>query len=205
MATFAEMQAELAKDLGDSNLTDEIKQAINDSIEHYQRTRFPFNQGNVTETTVIGTPDYAFPSGMLLPDHLQYLHASHNRILRLIDYEHFLVLNSDSTAIGPPSFYAVFGETVFLYPIPDEVTTLTFSGVVQLLPSPLSADGDTNAWTTRGYEMIAARARALIKANRQGDFEGAALQDKLSTSRKRELLGDLSRIHRPTGSVRRQF
>jgi hypothetical protein len=144
---------------------DEIKQAINDAIEHYADNRFAFNEGNgdnslgPTITTVAGTARYPLPASIIELDSVQYLHASNQYYLRNWHWQDYMRAVSDTSAVqGSPLYYTIHGGSIHLYPSPDEATTVTLSGLIHLDPTPLVILSSTNAWTNRAAALIRARA-----------------------------------------------
>jgi len=61
---------------------------------------------------------------------------------------------------GQPIDYAYLGGKFRLYPIPDGVYPLTFSD--NELLSTLSADADSNAWTTEAADLIRSQAKMIL-------------------------------------------
>jgi len=69
----------------------------------------------------------------------------------------------DGSVEGEPRVFAYFKENIRLYPIPDAVYTITLSYIYRL--TALSADGDSNAWTTDAEELIRSGAKRRIALN----------------------------------------
>ena len=182
---------------------DEIKQAINDAVEHYAETRFTFNEGDAdnglgpTITTVAGTARYALPAAVIELDSVQYLHAGNQYHLRLWHWQDYMRAVSDTSAVqGSPLYYTIHGQSIHLYPSPDEATTVTLSGLIKLDPTPLAVLTATNGWTNRGAALIRARAAWDVALNILGNPDlaqtfAAAEQSALSslTQAAQDLLG----------------
>lgn len=186
MATFRELIDEIALDLSESasnDLDDEIKAAINRAIEDYQNERFEFNEGTTDITTVIDQAEYDKAThwpNVLIFDQVQYLRAGHLYPLDRQSWEWYVnAVSLEASQTGPSSDFVIYDETLYLYTQPDEVTTVTISGVHRLLGSvsgtqELTADADTNAWLQgQALQMIKARAKADVYFNRMGNVEMA--------------------------------
>lgn len=185
MATFGNLISRLKKDLratgGLRVSDDDIKEAINDAILHYETTRFTFNEGNgdnglgATITTVAGTPSYEIPVTVLELDEVQYLQDNDQYYLKLWHWRDYMRAISDTASIqGPPSYYAVHGGYLHFYPTPERVTTITLSGLVRLSPYPLTSVGSANGWTTGGLPLIRAHAAWDLSLNRMANPDLAA-------------------------------
>lgn len=185
MATFGEVIARVRKDLrataGLRLDDDDIKDAINDAIWAYRSTRFFFNEGNAdnglgaTIATVAGTESYAIPSTVLEIDQVQYLNANHQYRLTRWHWADYIRAISDVAAItGSPTHYAVQGRYFHLYPTPDQATTVTIYGLVQLDPYPLTASASENGWTNEALPLIRARADWDLSLNRLANPDMAA-------------------------------
>lgn len=189
MSDFGTMRARIADEIGDvdeAEFTTQIKRAIVDAIEHYQAERFWFledwdvQQSAITSVTADGTEFYAFPTSpkVIKLDTLR-IKTSGTEAYDLIrqdwaSIDHLATLASVFKA--DPTDYAVRGEYVRLYPIPDGVYTLYWTGIVQ--PTALttsSEDADTNAWMTEGAQLIRNRAKMIVARDVLRDPELASL------------------------------
>ncbi len=124
---------------------------------------------DVTSSTADGTEYYAFPTSpdLLRPDSLRILISGDTDPYPLIrdhwqTIERLAVPSSVST--GRPIRYAVRGERVRLYPIPDGTHTLYWAGLyrpsTELTTS--SADNATNIWMTEGARLVRNRAKKTV-------------------------------------------
>jgi len=203
MATFLELQNKIALDLSvsvNNLLSDEIKDAINDAISHYETNRFEFNEDRTTFPTVALQAEYPkdptnWPN-VLIIDQVQYLFAGHLYQLVRQSYEWYVEAVVNQTAqTGPSNHYAIYEETMFLYPKPDVATTVTISGIHRLTPSPLVNDSDTNDWLIgNALQMIRARAKADILVNRQNNLQLAEAQQTVAENYFTELRSDADRL-----------
>lgn len=78
---------------------------------------------------------------------------------------------------GKPAYYSVVGNTIQLYPTPDDAYTLKIYGFKML--DDLTAGDQSNAWTTDAFDLIRARASASVCAFKLRDMEAATVYQKL--------------------------
>lgn len=184
MATFRQLIDEIALDLSENannDLDDEIKAAINRAIEDFQNERFEFNEGRTTLTTVVDQAEYpkaTYWPNVLILDQVQYLRGGNLYPLEPQSWEWYVhQVSLEASQSGPSTDFVIYDETLFLYTTPNEITTVTLSGVLRLLGSvsgtqELTADADTNAWLQgQALQMIKARAKADVYFNRKGNVE----------------------------------
>ena len=204
MATFSELYTEIEADLGvdnsDFQLRDLIKSKINLAIESYESERFTFNEGPLTTfSTAIGDPDYTKAANWPRVqefDQVQALYSSRLYDLDEESYDWYVRAINDQTGItGPPKCYVVYGETLYIYPTPNLVTTITISGLHTLTPRPLSADSDTNAWLVGdAFQMIKARVKADLFSHRLYNKELLQLNAGIANDFLENLRGDRDRL-----------
>jgi hypothetical protein len=70
-----------------------------------------------------------------------------------------------------PTHWSYFGSNIRLYPIPDAVYAMAVSYTQRL--TNLSADGDTNAWTSDAFDLIKAEAKLILALEVLHDLEMA--------------------------------
>ena len=176
MATFLDLINRISDDLGagtDNLLDTEIKEAINQAIEDYEQERFEFNEDTTDFSTVALQAEYDLSSVaplVLKIDQAQYLLAGHLYRLVRQTYEWYVEALVNQTAqTGPSNFYIIYGSSLFLYPQPDQITTVTLSGIHREANVPLSADGDENAWTNDARQFMRYVAEADLYTNRLKD------------------------------------
>ncbi len=176
MSTFLEMQQRIADDLDRSDLTTQIKKAINRAIKYYESVRFYFQETTGTFTTVANQNSYGtadgLPSTIKEIDYLQITISSNNKYgLKQKPYQFLTDLDFGSFK-GQPSFYAWYQSKIYLYPTPNSTWTVTAS--FKKSYAELSADSDTNDWTTEAEDLIEARAtwwiyKRVIKSKEDAD------------------------------------
>lgn len=165
MATYTQMRSRLATDTGRSDLTSSINEAINRAIEHYEKERFWFNETSGTFSTVAGTDAYTQGSGGVLSDILEVDVLTITRTstdIYPLDKVTFQKLREYSTTgttsnRSLPDMWAYYKNAFYFYPVPDAAYTITV--YYQKSYADLSADADTNDFTTDAEDLIEARAR----------------------------------------------
>ena len=173
MTTLAQMKAEIAADLGRSDLTTYIASAISDAIEEHQSMRFWFNESrNMVLETTSGTARYSsLTSGPVssLDDVVQidsiWSEDGQNRY-RLSErpYEE-LELMDGATTTSRPWEWTRYGSELWLYPTPDDTYTIRIFGHYKVA-KPASDSETGNVWMTTAYRMILAYAKSRIYQRR---------------------------------------
>lgn len=165
MSTFLQLQTSLADwlsvdatSLPVSVRKDLINQAMRELL-HLHELRF----GEFADTvaTIIGTQDYALPTGFSRPYILWYFDTAISGLttLKYIERDLFIVRFPDVTVTGEPTHYSIFGSNFKFGPTPKTVRTINreYYGLL----ADLSADGDTNTFTIAYPEPILFRAMVL--------------------------------------------
>lgn len=169
--TLALLKARIADELARSDLTSQIADAINDAILIYQSERLRFNEtlplAPVTFATVAGTSFYDATSvptlqtlfkfdyiNVLIGNTLQELFRDTPQNIRML-------LQVPGTQNGQPTSFALEGETLLLYPTPNQAWTLTLAAHFAYA-APAADDTANNRWMTDGERLIRARAKYEI-------------------------------------------
>lgn len=177
MATYLELQTEIADQLARSDLTNQIKTAIKDAIEHYQRQQFYFNEERtLTFSTVDGQEFYGSSDNANIPNlaviNVLTATINGNRVpLTAKPYGVLDEISPDTNLEGSPIYYAYYARQIRFYPIPDKAYPIRVSGIWRL--TELSADQDENVWTTEARQLIRARAVAALALDYQHDEQMA--------------------------------
>ncbi|HYH17880.1 MAG TPA: hypothetical protein VD995_04620 [Azospirillum sp.] len=199
MSTLGQLKARIARKLSRDDMTDEIADAIQAAIRHYQRRRFTFNEARATTITAAGTEYYDLPSNLIEIDVLKLADGDRTEPLTPRDYAWMDGVSSQPSHRGEPSDYAVFAGQLRLYPIPDGVYTLAIA-YVKRLPA-LASDSDGNAWTDDAQDLICFRALADLYGSELRDLEMAAAMETAARQILEDLTGDtLARVS--TGRLR---
>lgn len=174
---------------------------VQDAIAHYEVERFWWNEARaLTFNTVANQRAYSSSDNANIPyildfDAVTFTRATNDSyLLTKVDWQEIEDLNPDSDTTGPAYQYAYWSQQIWLDPVPDAVYAVRVAGLFKL--AAISADGDSNAWTTRGEgeELIRNRAKAIYysqytrddaNATRALQLEAAAyLRLKNSTQRR---------------------
>jgi len=157
MGTYGDMQSRIADELARSDLTSQIQKAVESAIDYYTGTRFWFTEGEFTVNTVASTASYALPTGLEEVD-VATATVSSNRYE--IDPESYEWIRDNlplTTMTGRPTKYAIFEEYLWIYPVPDAVYVMTFSGT-KTIAVPANS-GTSNEWTVEAEQLIRHRAK----------------------------------------------
>lgn len=156
MANFGDLKAQVASDLRRSNLPNEIAEAILSAIRDHGAERFYFNQTAVyTLTTVPGQDEYPITpqapiAEFVMIDNLRAQAGMWYDVARetMDDIERLYSAPSN----GQPFRFAVHGNDVRFYPMPDKAYPIRIFGHYRLIE--LSNNIDSNDWTNAGKNLI---------------------------------------------------
>lgn len=175
MSTLTQMRSRIADDLNRSDLNTQIDKAINRAIVYYAKDRFWFNETTGTVATVASTQAYgtaqSLPTDILAIDTVKITISSTDKpVLTPRTYQ--WLQDTDQNAItGQPTDWAWYKSSLYLYPTPNAAWTVTLSYMKSY--SELSADADTNDWTTSAEDLIEARARWWLYSRVIMDYDAA--------------------------------
>lgn len=160
MSTFSQMRSKIADDLNRSDLTTQINRAINRAINHYKKQRFWFNESTDTFSTVVDQESYGSADGVAtdiveIDEAKITISSSVKPTLTKQTFQYIQEMNYGNFS-SQPTDYAIFQNKIWLYPIPNQVWTITL--YYQKSYSDLSADADENDFTTYAEDLIEARA-----------------------------------------------
>ncbi len=160
--TLGNLKAQIADDLARSDLGSQIAAAINTAIWHFNTQRFFFNESRTTFDTVAGQSAYTQSDiGVIFfTIDAMFVTDSSGSVFPMspedpIDLQWLL---GSGAASGKPTRYGRYGQdtTYFaqgltLYPVPDDVYTITPMGHLIVDPPTDDTDG-SNAWVH--YDVI---------------------------------------------------
>jgi hypothetical protein len=160
MSTFLQMQNNIADYLNRDDLTTQIKRSINRAIEFYERKSFWFQETTGSFSTIANQQSYGTADG--LPSDIKEidivtitLSSTNKPELDRESYEDIIRLDIAATG-GQPYKYAWYQNKIWFYQKPNSIWTINLS--YQKNYTALSADADTNDWTTEAEDLIEARA-----------------------------------------------
>lgn len=172
-STFGDMKNRVASDLersltdvtwGARTWDDEIGGAILDAIKLYRARKWWFLQQPQTLTmTSETTADEEYVTeytGLIQLDSLRITISGNKEPLEPISFQEMERRHDGNTSTGQPYEYCRYGGRIRLYPTPDQVYTLTWSGTFQ--ESALTSDTISNQWMTNGELLIRARAKLTM-------------------------------------------
>ncbi len=178
MTTFGVMKARIASELDRSDLTALIGDHIQDAIQTHRGRRWWFLEGPTsgayTSTTTAGNSYVSLYPGLIQLDSLRITVNGQVKDLSEISFQTMEWLHDGSSSNGEPYNYNVRAEQMRLYPTPDQVYTLTWKGLFE--EAALSADGDSNDWTTTAAPLIRAHAMMTLYRDTIRDQAGVAEQ-----------------------------
>lgn len=163
MSTFLEMQQRIADDLNRTDLTTQIKKAINRAIIFYQKEPFWFKEATVTFSTIANQKSYSSSDTLITDIDRIYMVES---VLNSANYEmdehdiKWIEEKNPNNATGNPTDYAWWQNKFWLYLVPDKVYTIRVYYTKTY--AALSADADTNDWLVYAEDLIEARARKWL-------------------------------------------
>ncbi len=190
MATFGELQTEIAQKLDQSYLTSQIATAINRTITYLQPYHFWFNTDTATITLTVNDP--LVPD---LPTDFQYeitdgglvvLNGQVRYILKKVHNPQYDVANVQGQ--GLPYIYANKNGNLYVYFYPDQAYTLYLNYVKKYVD--LSGDNDTNNWTDNATRLIVAQCLADLyldqrKSKEYYDFYQARANNEMKELQRR--------------------
>jgi hypothetical protein len=155
MATFGEMQTNIAGYLSRADLGSEIQNAIRRAIKYYEREAFWFNEVEDSFVTASGTKDYTLSNSYAYLNQVMLNHGGYRYEIGRESYETLNAIDSENYS-GQPELYAERNGTLRLYPIPN--ATFTASYVYLAKAASLTSTDSTNTFTLNAEELIEARA-----------------------------------------------
>ena len=164
-----------------------------------RRLDLRYNEVSDTFSTVANDPTYDLPATWSRPYRLWYLDTETDGRVT-VDFllkEEFDTRFPDPTQTGKPTYYTVWGSSLYLGKTPDRVITMNRDYYAIL--ADLAADGDTNGLTTNAWEAVL--FKALAETSRYG-IEDARIP--LWKARADELETDLLIEHRRARSSGRR-
>jgi hypothetical protein len=179
-ATYLALQQAIADELGnrtdllsplsDSGLTlSPIKNAIASAIAKWEREPFYFNEiyNSATPlfTTVAAQELYtvADNAAIATAPYIYELHALINANrwpMTKRTWQEIEEMSGNPAERGQPTDWAYMAQTIRLHPIPNGAYPIRASRVQVL--TALSADADTNVWTSDAYDLIRCEAKLIL-------------------------------------------
>jgi hypothetical protein len=147
-----------------------IRNAISTAISEYQKQRFRFSDINpgvpTTFVTVPGQSVYTISDNPNIASvyYIDYLNIAIGNTLQELgrvtpETQHLNIQLFNQN--GFPSSYAYEGNSLVLYPVPDQIWTLYLGGHI-LVAAPASDGEANNPWMTQAELLIRSRAKYEI-------------------------------------------
>lgn len=186
MATFLDVQNNIADYLNRSDLTTQIKTAINRAIASYGTHDFWFTQaGPSTFSTIANQESYAVADG--IPDNIReitYLRLTSGGSFYRIDPRTLVYIQEHNPNSNPgmPFNYCFWAKKIYLNPIPDAVYTVT--AWFRKTYAEMTLNADTNDFTTNieALNLIEAKACWWLSSYIIRDKEGAAEYQEMESN-----------------------
>src|SRR5512143_2328846 len=156
MTTLGTMATRIADELARADLLNQTYDAIRSACNHYAGERWWFNEVVASTLTTTASVDfYALPTDF---EHVDNYSVYIGSSLLDIDQQHFDTINRWQTGgtVGQPTDFALYGNGVILYPMPDQQYLTVLSYVTT--PAALTNAGDSNEFMLTGEELIRSRA-----------------------------------------------
>ena len=170
MATYSDLQTQIATELSRDDLTSPIQTAILAAIRHYQRKLLLFAQETQSINTVAGTAEYAVATDFIALDFVQITLNSGTTTLEQALYEELATIDTAGHR-GDPSKVAYRDFLLRFYPVPDAAYAITVF-YWKALTAP-SGSSDSTGWTNDLLDLIRFRAKSDLAANMLRDDAGA--------------------------------
>lgn len=180
MSDYGTMQNRIADEITRSDLTTQIRRAIQSALKFFSDYRFWFNTAVATKATVAEREYYDLPNDFENMDMLVLIDGTYRYELEKRPWQHIESEMEVTDYYALPDEYAVYDQALRLHPIPDQSYTMRMS-YLRALPD-VSASADTSAWFTHGEELIRTHAKIDLFTNviRKQEYQGeiALLQDR---------------------------
>lgn len=164
MSNFGDMITRVADDLDRQDINPQIERELRRAVQHYERSRWWFNETVSTLTATSSTASISPPSDLLVLDFLEIVNGSRPLKLNEMTWERFIdEWRPATTTGGQPSDYAWYSDQVWLGPVPAQDYPLVWHYIKTLSPASFTS-GTENAWTNFGEDLITARALKTLGA-----------------------------------------
>lgn len=168
--------AELERsDIGSAGTPGVIGTHINDAIRQHKARNWWFLQEPTsaakTNSTTASNSYVSLVTGIIQIDTLQVTISGQLERLTPVMHDEMESLHEGTTSEGQPWRWTQYGARVRLYPTPDAIYTLTWTGLFE--ESTLSSSSDTNSWMTDGELLIRHTARMTVLRDYLRDMEAA--------------------------------
>ena len=172
MATLGSLNAEIAADIVQDDLSTQIDNAIIAAIRELQTEKTSFNSDiSLSLSTSTGSAELALPTGFFSMTKLQ---LSMGGVLETIDevsQERIMHYRYQSRT-DRPSKYAIFDSLIQFDVLASDDYNATIS-YYRTYDLPVSAS-DTHTWLDNAYSLVKYKAKSILFANSLFDWDNAA-------------------------------
>lgn len=191
---------ELAR--SDTSITAVVEREILKAIEHYAPTRFHFNEARDSFTA---SNTILYPLANLATKWMEISQMTvtvSSGVIEMCPTTHEELQRTDISGFtGYPAYWAIWAESIRLYPKPASGTTYQVDVFGTKRIATLSASTESNEWTTEGLDLIAARVEKNLCARRFKDYDAAQVY-QLAEDQVLERLLDRAERLGSTGRIR---
>lgn len=188
MSTFAQVKSRVLSEIKRPSMTTEANAHVLRAIEYYANRRTWKNEGTNQITLTASTNTKAIPAGLRDVSRVAVVVAGMDYELEKITRELMADRHGADTGTGQPIEYS-WEDTVFkFWPTPDAAYVVNVTGIYD--DTALSADGDTNSWTTIGEDLVVARAKYTICRDLTLDTEMMALSQMAERAARNRLFSE---------------
>lgn len=170
MATYAEMKTRVADELRRSDLTTHIPNTILRAIKFYSQMPLWFNETSTDLTATVSQAYVAVPSDFLFEDSFFITISGYDSRMIAADYSELIASRPSGNA--QPTRYSYYQNRMELDCKSDSAYSMPLKYIKEL--TALSADGDTNSWTTDGEDLIIFRSCKMLCSGMVNDQRRAA-------------------------------
>lgn len=176
MTTYATMRSRIEDEIARTDLTTQVNRAILSAIKFYERKKFYFNTSVTSTFTTVADQEYYGTADLAaIPNIVEILALkgtlSGSKLpIRPVDFNTIDAAQSGSVK-GFPEYFTYFAQQIRLYPMPNAAWTMTLAMVYRL--TALSADSDSNVWTTDAEQLIRQNAKRMLYLDVIRDRDGA--------------------------------
>ena len=177
VGTLGNMADTITDEIRDSTIPTQIIDKILEAIDYYDGERFYFNEDQSIVYTTSNSQEFYTSvdwSGIDTIRHIDSVKVQYSGgrfPLRAATWDEMERASTTTTNVGVPTYYAYYQQRLRLYPIPNQAYTIQMAVLQQL--ATLSLTTQSNAWVVDGFNMIKARAKALIYAHIKDDPQQA--------------------------------
>jgi len=165
--TYATLKSRVSSEMKRGELSASataVRSAIIDSIEHWSRRRFTWNEFNDVSASVSATYISYADLGVhpVRLDSVKVIVGSRNYPLDARSFDELDDMDAGNYT-GYPDFYALHSQKMRLYPAPNQAMTVVMAGVRKLEEISAQATGSaSNAWSGEGEQIVRLMAKSFL-------------------------------------------